>query len=159
MKYNSARVTISDRTVLVKYRDRVFTSVYPMSVEAMPVHHVDVMIWLLLWGHGVSPVVNGMEVPEYFAVGADHSRPNTGKSLLCYSAGADSTAAMAIYPSTGAIIRRIYDRLYNATQVAMADAMGVLVIDSDFELARMLLGKSHGFNIGCGYVPSPPLYL
>jgi hypothetical protein len=151
-EYRYGPVTVEIDGALIRLsieKDDYFVE-YPVSVEHVEKRYIDILVWLLFWGHGINAQVNGIDAPDYVARGESFA-PASDKVMLSYSAGADSTAAAILYPAQPVLIERTYAPAYMRRALGIAEKIGALVVRTDAEKARLRLGKTHGFNVGLGY--------
>lgn len=155
-KYNGVTVELLGNTIWADIQGNRYYARYPFNVENTPEHLIDILVWLLFHEHGINGKVSrggyDVEVPAYILRDETHEPCGDGR-ILSYSGGADSTAVLSLVPDcTPILIDREYDPAYLASQRKVAEHAGALVVYTDFERARLLLGKANGFNIGFGYV-------
>lgn len=87
---------------------------------------------------------------------------DSGKTLISYSGGTDSTALLYHTGGIPVHITRSYWPEYETRQIRACNHVGAHQITTDFERVREIYTGRHGFNIGVGYasmyIPLLPLF-
>jgi hypothetical protein len=146
-------VLLNGQALALKLRGKAFRAKFHCDIEDAPAERVDLMVWLSLFGMGINHREAGLDVPEFWLTGRRVQGAGGKGAVLGYSAGADSTAALALRAySTPVMLRRTYCPEYQKSQYRIALKIGAQVVGTNFELIRKeVTGKPHGFNIGIGY--------
>lgn len=151
MKIAGCDVLLEGNTIWVHAKGHRFYASYPFNVECTPKHILQTLVWILMWGQGTNPQIDGVDAPEY-AVTGETFEPFGDAAILSYSAGADSTAMLSLYPCTPVLIYRDYAPEYLTAQADIAKQVNALTVETDFELARKMILPKHGFNVSVGYL-------
>lgn len=138
-------VIIDDFNIEVHLEDQAYVARYPFRMEDVSRSLVEAMVYVLFYG------LEDIPVPE-------KSKRKGKNTLLSFSGGVDSYAAMMLMPSAFPVyLNRLYAPEYGKSQQDIVKATGSFVIDNDMELIRRNYRfpggrqKSHGFNWGFGY--------
>lgn len=144
-KKGNITLKVDDYLITLQIEDKTFTSDYgflkQLNKKLTDVDRslFDLLIWLLLFNLDTVEVNSNYKIKQ------------TGKAIVSYSGGVDSTALLSLFGGTPVHITRSYNEEYESRQIKACDFVNSYNIISDFEKVRELYLGKHGFNVGVGY--------